>query len=148
MISRASARAGLFLVGSEGTELRQPGPQTPAQYRGKITVSDGVISPRYYRPTRPSAGRGQLLGADHCIDTGAAGHAERRSGCCRSSATTASTRSFRQAIAQRVEQEPKGAVERAKRGSYGYLVHAFRADNVAVTPVSINDPDAEVSEWR
>jgi len=30
----------------------------------------------------------------------------------------ASTRSFRQAIAQRVEQEPKGAVERAKRGSY------------------------------
>lgn len=30
----------------------------------------------------------------------------------------------------------------------GYLVHAFRASNVAVQPVSHNDPDAEVSEWR
>lgn len=33
------------------------------------------------------------------------------------SQSAASTRSFRQAIAQRVEQEPKGAVDRAKRGS-------------------------------
>lgn len=30
----------------------------------------------------------------------------------------------------------------------GYLIHCFRADNVATTPTSQGDPDGEVAEWR
>jgi 8-oxo-dGTP pyrophosphatase MutT (NUDIX family) len=30
----------------------------------------------------------------------------------------------------------------------GYIVHAFRADSVSVEPVSHNDPDAEITDWR
>ncbi len=70
------------------------------------------------RLVAPSAS-GRKVVAFRCLNSGDQRNANPERHASTSGAVTfASTRSFRQAIAQRLEQEPKGAVERAKRGAY------------------------------